>query len=298
MKLVKKRGSNRPARGCSLFSGLFEEDLRQIVEKVSIPRHFVSERQSNQLVGKWIEDEFQRMGYQTFLNGEAENIVASFSCSPKQWRVLLGAHYDSVPGSPGADDNGSAIAALLSTAKALASLSNPGIVFVAFNREEENLRGSTEFVKSIAPYGHSIELAHILEMVGFSSSENDSQECPRSLPINLGSVGDFIAIVSNQDSNHYVQSILDLSSQFVPRLSVYGLLVPSGIEVKIPTLLRSDHAPFWRGRIPAVMWTDTAEFRNQNYHKKSDLPETLNYSFLMSVTQLLIVHISSFFQRG
>lgn len=60
-----------------------------------------------------------------------------------------------------------------------------------------------------------------------------------------------------------------------------------GLEKYFPVLSRSDHAPFWAQKIPAVMWTDTSEFRNHNYHRHTDTPETLNYRFLRQVTQLL-----------
>jgi hypothetical protein len=64
-----------------------------------------------------------------------------------------------------------------------------------------------------------------------------------------------------------------------------------GIEQYFPDFARSDHFPFWKKRIPSLMWTDTAEFRNPNYHKKTDTPETLNYSFLRYTTQLLLAHL-------
>ena len=66
-----------------------------------------------------------------------------------------------------------------------------------------------------------------------------------------------------------------------------GLNVKLGLEKYFPVLARSDHAPFWTQKIPAVMWTDTSEFRNRNYHRHTDTPETLNYRFLQQVTQLL-----------
>ena len=63
------------------------------------------------------------------------------------------------------------------------------------------------------------------------------------------------------------------------------------MEKFFPVLLRSDHAPFWQSRIPAMMWTDTSEFRNPHYHQPGDKPQTLNYGFLRSVTQLLIASV-------
>ena len=63
------------------------------------------------------------------------------------------------------------------------------------------------------------------------------------------------------------------------------------MERRFPHLLRSDHSPFWEAGIPAMMWTDTSEFRNPNYHQPSDLPETLDYEFLAAVCSLLVAHV-------
>jgi hypothetical protein len=75
------------------------------------------------------------------------------------------------------------------------------------------------------------------------------------------------------------------------RLPVIGLKVRLGLEKYFPVLVRSDHAPFWAQGIPAVMWTDTSEFRNYNYHRHTDTPDTLDYTFLRAVTQLLTASV-------
>jgi hypothetical protein len=71
-------------------------------------------------------------------------------------------------------------------------------------------------------------------------------------------------------------------------LPLLGLEVMDGVEQGLPVLLRSDHAPFWEARIPALMWTDTSEFRNPHYHQPTDTPETLDYEFLARVTRALV----------
>ena len=81
--------------------------------------------------------------------------------------------------------------------------------------------------------------------------------------------------------------VLSRAGTYVPNLSVIGLNVKLGLEKYFPVLSRSDHAPFWAQKIPALMWTDTSEFRNPHYHLESDTPETLDYEFLKQVTQLL-----------
>jgi hypothetical protein len=72
---------------------------------------------------------------------------------------------------------------------------------------------------------------------------------------------------------------------------VLGLKVYLGIEKYFPVLGRSDHAPFWKAGLPALMWTDTSEFRNPHYHQTTDTPDTLDYAFLRRVTQLLVAAV-------
>jgi hypothetical protein len=81
--------------------------------------------------------------------------------------------------------------------------------------------------------------------------------------------------------------VLRHAAGYVPELPVTGLKVKLGLEKWFPVLARSDHAPFWARKMRAVMWTDTSEFRNHNYHRDTDTPDTLNYHFLKRVTQLL-----------
>jgi hypothetical protein len=90
-----------------------------------------------------------------------------------------------------------------------------------------------------------------------------------------------------------MREVLRHVKAYVPELPAMGLNVKLGIEKYFPVLARSDHAPFWSRKIPAVMWTDTSEFRNRNYHQLTDRPETLNYTFLARVTRLLTACVLS-----
>lgn len=284
----------------SLTEQIAPSYLRAVVEAVAIPRHYHAEAENNRIVKEWIEQEFRSLGYEVQRCGAFDNLVAVREGDPRSKPVLVGAHYDSVPGCPGADDNGSAIAALLGSARALAD--SPwvaGVVFVAFNREEDALLGSRDFVSHYlkADEGEEgeegempssgIKEAHILEMVGYTNYEPGSQRVLRGLPVKIRDVGDFLGVITNRDSNHIGDSILDAATVYVPKLPVSSLRTFLGMERYLPDLVRSDHAPFWEERIPAVMWTDTSEFRNPHYHQKSDTPDTLDYEFLGRVTQLL-----------
>jgi len=274
----------------NLLAQVSQEFLRRTVKRLSKPRHYHAESSSNQRCAQWIYDEFKTLGYKTHFQGRYRNVVAIPAIHTSDTAVLVGAHYDSVPGTPGADDNASGVAALLECARLIVSQRHSQTVaFVAFNREEDGLLGSADFVENYLPNrSFNLEGVHVLEMVGYCSHDPGSQRVPPGLPIRVPSVGDFIGLLGNRDSNHMVDSILAQSASYVPELPAVGLKVYLGVEKWLPVLARSDHAPFWRTGIPAVMWTDTAEFRNPNYHRVTDIPDTLDYDFLQSVTQLLL----------
>ena len=149
--------------------------------------------------------------------------------------------------------------------------------------------GSADFVEKFLPKAaFKVRAAHILEMVGFASYQNGSQRVPSGLPIKIPSVGDFLGLLANQTSGPALSAILKQARIYLPEFNVIGLEVAAGAEQVFPVLARSDHVPFWKQEIPAVMWTDTSEFRNPHYHLATDTPQTLDYGFLLLVTQLLI----------
>lgn len=271
----------------NLMSSVSTAELRAWVERLSVPRHFLAEPDENERAALWIASLLQKWGYDVHLQGHWRNVVAF----PKKIIgpiTLVGAHYDSVGGCPGADDNASAVAAMLGCAKACSS--HPGqIGYVAFNREEDGLLGSQDFVEWIGSRRTpEIAHAHILEMVGFASDKLGTQKIPGGLPVRIPDTGNFLGLLANKDSHHLLDEILACASTYLPGFPVISLRVTLGLERHLPVLLRSDHAPFWAQQIPATMWTDTSEFRNPYYHEPWDKPETLNYDFLRATTQLLI----------
>lgn len=276
----------------SLLQRISEADLRAWVSQMARPRHFIAEPDQNRATTNWLAETLRSFHYEVELQGSSQNVVAlpKSLASPV---IVLGAHYDSVPGSPGADDNASAVAALLGCASALADTA-PRVIFVAFNREEDGFVGSQEFVEEfLHPRSIRVECAHILEMIGYASNAPGSQHRPTALPIQLPDPGNFLGLLSNHQSADAMRHILQLTCAYTPTLPVTGLTVVPGAERVFPVLARSDHIPFWLRQIPAVMWTDTAEFRNPNYHQPSDTPDTLNYTFLRQVTQLLAATLAA-----
>jgi len=291
MKLVYSRNvrtSESSAKIAALLDSVTERQLREWVKHISVPRHFDVEPAQNRAAADWLSTLFEAMGLRVKRQGKYSNILALPEKSFGEM-ILVGAHYDSVPMCPGADDNGSAVAAMLGCAAAC-TLWRPflPVVFVAFNREEDGLKGSRDFVETYLPDADfRVHSAHILEMVGYTSSGPGSQRVPRGLPIKITDEGDFLGLLADGRSRNIMDFVLSRAGTYVPNLSVIGLNVKLGLEKYFPVLSRSDHAPFWAQKIPALMWTDTSEFRNPHYHLESDTPETLDYEFLKQVTQLL-----------
>jgi hypothetical protein len=276
----------------SLLESISEPELRRWVERVAVPRHFICEPEENEGVALWLAAQLQSWGYQVQFQGEWRNIIA-LPQKITEPLVLVGAHYDSVGGCPGADDNASAVVAMLACAKACSSWQPaPRVCFVSFNREEDSLLGSRDFVGWLDTQPQiKIESAHILEMVGYASDLPKTQRIPPGLPVHVPDTGNFLGLLTNRDADHVLDKALACASTYLPDLPVIGLHVTLGLEKFFPVLLRSDHAPFWQKKIPAMMWTDTSEFRNPFYHQPGDKPHTLNYTFLRSVAQAVTASV-------
>jgi hypothetical protein len=271
-----------------LVPGIDVAYFKHIVNNISIPRHYIAEHKNNIFVRDWILSEFESFGMNVSLQGQYDNIIASYGNKDNEYSVLIGAHYDSVAQSPGADDNASAIAGLLALAKSFQSCAYHDIGFIGFNREEDGLIGSADFVNNLSEsHKNKIRCAHILEMIGYAKDEPGTQALPPGLPVKIDDIGNFIGIVANKSSHHLVNDIIKTAKAYVPSLPVKCLKVFMGVEKLFPHLLRSDHAPFWSSNIASMMWTDTSEFRNPNYHKRTDTPESLNYNFMYNVVTLL-----------
>ena len=277
------------------LSHITKTDLKATVQALAFPRDFLTEPDANRRAGEYIAGRLRGAGYRVTVQGEHRNVVALPKNAKGKLLTLIGAHYDSVPKTPGADDNAAAVAGLIACAEAVAR-QTPGtdVGFVAFNREEEQsdhgnkgLIGSSDFSENYLPQsGLTIRAIHVLEMIGFRNTAPGSQRTPPGLPIALPSAGDFLGLIGNAASAALVDTALSMAHTYVPSLSVIGLKLPPGAEQMLPVLRRSDHAPFWRVGIPALQWTDTAEFRNPHYHSPADTPETLDYEFLEAVTRL------------
>jgi Zn-dependent M28 family amino/carboxypeptidase len=202
--------------------------------------------------------------------------------------LIVGAHYDSVPHSPGADDNASAVAALLDLARALAPRLEQAdscrarLQLAAYDLEEFGLVGSIVHSRAVKK-ARTILLGMIsLEMLGYADNRPGSQGLPPHLAHLYPNVANFIGVVGNEASRELLQTVT-AGMKSVAGLPVEFLAVPGNGQVLAETRL-SDHASFWDHGFPALMITDTSFFRNPHYHQPSDTPETLDYEFLAKVT--------------
>ncbi|MFQ3627740.1 MAG: M20/M25/M40 family metallo-hydrolase [Cyanobacteriota bacterium] len=239
-------------------------------------------------------------------NTAGENLIATRpDAPPDRPKLLLAAHYDTVKDSPGADDNATAVATILEAARLLDSQNTPSALeLVLFDREEAGLEGSEAFVADAARR-QGVRGAVVMDMIGYGCEAAGCQSYPAMLPIAPPTDrGNFLAVIGDLQSvrasgaarfpygNHphpqLIQAFHQIadapSSQVTP---IFSLAVPLLGDLT-PDLLRSDHTPFWKAGIGAVLLTDTANFRNPHYHQPSDTPDTLNVPFFLGSARLVI----------
>jgi len=222
------------------------------------------------------EDSFQWEGK------SYKNIVAEKEGIISPHRVLiLGAHYDTVPGSPGADDNASAIAVLLEVARNIQGVPLECTVrLIAFCLEEYGYVGSAHYVESLKKGKEEILGMISLEMVGFTGPRQNYP--PYLNPKYYPNVGDFIAIIGNERSKELLEKVCQSFKTHIPQIPLEFIVVPGNGEGMEEVRL-SDHSAFWDQGISALMVTDTGFLRNPNYHHPSDRIETLDFEFMRKV---------------
>lgn len=242
----------------------------------------------------FITQSFQAGGYTvTFQPYEVKgqtyrNIVAERRGTEEPDRVLIvGAHYDTVEGTPGADDNASGVAVLLELARLHAETRfRKTVRFVAFTLEEppffrSRQMGSRVYARSLKARGEQVEGMLCLEMVGYYSQEKGSQSFPFFwLRWRYPTTGNFITVVSNSDSEPLQMQVRDAlkANMALPVETFTGPWWIPGVDF-------SDHSSFWKEDYPAVMLTDTAYLRNPHYHRDSDKPDTLDYGAMTELVQ-------------
>jgi Zn-dependent M28 family amino/carboxypeptidase len=198
--------------------------------------------------------------------------------------VVIGAHYDSVQGCPGANDNGTGVAALLELAGRFAPKAQPRTLhFVAFVNEEPPFfrttqMGSLVYANAAKARGDRVSGMLSLETMGYYSQEKGSQQYPAPIALVYPDVGDFIGFVANVRS---ARLLLKARNAFRRRTSFP--LQSAAIPGDLPGVGWSDHWAFWQAGYAALMVTDTAPFRYPWYHTSEDTPDKIDYDKLAHV---------------
>ena len=209
--------------------------------------------------------------------------------------ILIGAHYDSVPSSPGANDNASGTAATLELAKRFAKTKPARTLrFVHFVNEEQpfartETMGSLVYAKQAKAKGETIMAMFSLESLGYYTDRPKSQPYPAPLSLFYPSVGNFISFIGNVDSRKVVRTAIH-DFRLKAKFPSEGAALPDFV----PGVGYSDHWSFWQMGYPAIMVTDTANYRDPHYHQSNDRPENLDYDRFARVTFGLAQVIADF----
>ncbi len=207
---------------------------------------------------------------------------------PRRPPLLVAAHYDSTPDTPGADDNASGVAALLECARLVAPRALAAdIEFVGLDLEELHTTtyrvGSRRLARERRARGEPLAGALVLEMVGYRDRTVGAQIVPPFLGIDVPRTGDFLAAVGDAQSRALLDGFVAAARAAVPELPI----VPYRARLRgwlLPLTRLSDNASFWDAGYPALMLTDTAFLRNPHYHRSSDTSATLDFDFMAQVT--------------
>ena len=274
-----------------------KENLRSHLTQIVRDRDPYLASSGHFYVQHYIREQLQQWGtvetHEFSIRGQNhQNLILNLPAATNNQKppILIGAHYDAAPGTPGADDNATGVAALLELARIFAAepIKYP-VRLVAFDMEEYGMLGSQQYAADLKQQGQSLRLMLSLEMLGYCNSAPDSQRYPAGLERFYPNRGDYIALIGNlptiPDLIHLSRNIrkVGVPSEWLP--------VPNkGLIVRSTRL--SDHSPFWDLGYKAMMVTDTAFMRNPHYHQPSDTIETLDLDFLTGVCRGLASGIS------
>ncbi|MDD9940913.1 MAG: M28 family peptidase [Myxococcales bacterium] len=273
------------------LAGALRRDVEYLATTLgerNLRRHSVLERSAN-----WIQSRLETAGYtarrQTFLveGKPCHNLEVQITGTqhPDQI-VVVGAHYDSAPGTPGANDNGSGVASLLALAGRLKGLQTARTVrLVWFTNEEPPhfqtpAMGSLRYASRSRQRGEQIVAMLSLETMGYFSERAGSQKYPGPLQALYPHAGNFVAFVGDLGSRELVHRVASAFRKQTPFPSE-GAALPA----LLPGVSWSDHWSFWQQGYPALMVTDTAPFRYPHYHEPEDTPDKLDYQRLARVVE-------------
>ena len=235
----------------------------------------------------------QRFDADDFVSGSRsvrniEVVIEPRDAGPATETIVVGAHYDSAPGAPGANDNGSGVAAVIELARLLGDLKDSAarrIRLVLFVNEEPpyfrtEQMGSWQYASSLAARKERVVAMYSLETIGYFSDKPGSQRYPSLFGLIFPDRGDFLAFVGTLAARPLVRaSIASFRAHTI--FPTIGGVAPSSI----PGIDWSDHWAFTRHGFPAIMLTDTAPFRYPYYHTAFDTPDKVDVGRLARVVK-------------
>jgi hypothetical protein len=290
MPLLSYRG---PLPPLSPAQNALRDALRRDVEKLAgeIGERNVLTPRKLRAAADWLETALTSAGHkvsrQSFEAGgqSCQNLEVEIPGKTRGTEiVVIGAHYDSAIGCPGANDNGSAVAGLLALARAWTGRSPARTVrFVLFVNEEPPFfeteqMGSLVYARRCRERNERIVAMLSLETMGYYSDTEGSQKYPFPVGLFYPSRGDFIGFVGNTGNAKLVRQCVVAFRRHAQFPSEGGAL-----PARLPGIGWSDHWAFWQAGYPALMVTDTAPFRYPHYHTPEDTPDKLDYDCLARV---------------
>lgn len=272
--------------------------LERHVRSIASVEHNTGHPMALEQAALYIETSLAAEGYAvrrqeyTFEGHRVRNLEVSITSSPPTKTpnriFIVGAHYDSAPGAPGANDNGSGTAAVLELARLLKGIrlaAGTELKFVFFVNEEPPYflgegMGSVQHARDLRKRGQPVEAALILETIGCYSSAPNSQRYPPGLEKLYPNTGNFIAFVGTLENSELVRKTL-AAFRAASTFPAEGLAAPAYVE----GVTLSDHTSYNRQGYPALMITDTAFLRYPYYHTAQDTPDKLDYGGMSRVVQ-------------
>lgn len=276
--------------------------MEGVRHRATAPAHLAATKDS-------LESLFNNYGLHPYRYGQAfgsytcENVIGRRSGTRNDtatWQIS--GHFDTVNNSPGGDDNGTAVATVNEAVRVLSQFqTKQSLRFFQFDLEEEGLIGSYQYVLNGIPDWEQPKGLLNMDGVGYYSEVPNSQVMPFGFnilfPVAYNAVaadsfrGNFLTSVTNTASSWLDTTFVSTAASYVPALRVVSL-VTAGTGLTTIDLRRSDHAPFWDAGLPAIFFTDGANFRNPNYHTPNDSVGALDMNFYVNNVKAIVATLA------
>lgn len=277
----------------ALLSSVDGARAKAFVESLAFPRTSAGPAAARQQATDLVADTFRDAGYEPRFQSvvlektgnDMPNVYAEVpgtQCSDKV--LVVSAHYDSITeGNPAADDDASGMAGLFELARALKDHPLPVTVrLVAFSYEEDGLVGSRAMAARDAAAGTDIVGAVSMDMIGFTKPDID--------PL-TGLPATYLAMVADPSSAPLARAFGAAAYTYVPEFAAASAIIPTSV---LPDIFRSDHASFVRNGYQGLLLSDTANFRNPNYHTVNDALDTIDWDFVRDSSRAMVAGVATF----